>query len=171
MKDEQLSDTCHQFCTLFETVYIPEAPEPKILAVPDSFLPRPAGGDIMYDIKYRYYTAGYLYLPSQSNQSRALSVTLKKSATLRVQTGIRLRKGPLAAAHWLYLGTSTDTHTYTIAAMFPSTARRSLASLIPPKIATPNAVVSQVSSRGRESSTRHNFTLPSHKDLYTSTNS
>jgi len=28
--------------------------------------------------------------------------------------------------------------------MFPSTARRSLASLIPPKIATPNAVVSRL---------------------------
>jgi len=31
-------------------------------------------------------------------------MVLKKSATLRVQTGIRLRKGPLAAAHWLLLG-------------------------------------------------------------------
>ena len=57
----------------------------------------------------------YIYLPSPSNhQSRALSVTLKKSATLRVQTGIRLRKGPLVAAHWLYLGSSTDTPTYTL---------------------------------------------------------
>jgi len=37
-----------------------------------------------------------------------MKVILKKSATLRVQTGIRLRKGPLAAAHWLHLGSSTD---------------------------------------------------------------
>jgi hypothetical protein len=106
----------------------------------------------------------YIYLPSPSNQSRALlsqGLDSEKKCHITGSDGNWLRKGPLAAAHWLYLGSSTDTHTYTIAAMFPSTARRSLASLIPPKIATPNAVVSQISSRGRGSSTRHNFTLPS----------
>jgi hypothetical protein len=104
-----------------------------------------------------------IYRSTPANQSRALlslGFDSEKKCHTTGSDGNWLRKGPLAAAQWLYLGTSTDTHTYTLAAMFPSTARRSLASLIPPKIATPNAVVSYFSSRGMGSSTRHNFTLP-----------
>lgn len=42
-------------------------------------------------------------------------------------------------------------------AMYPSAARRSLASLIPPKIATPNAVVSQPSSKLKHNQFKRHF--------------
>jgi hypothetical protein len=32
-----------------EYLNLPEAPDPKILAVPDSFFPDPIGGDMMYE--------------------------------------------------------------------------------------------------------------------------
>jgi len=57
--------------------------------------------------------AGYLY-PSQPVACLVILTQYdsEKKCHTTGSDGDWLRKGPLDAAHWLYLGTSTDTHTY-----------------------------------------------------------